>query len=178
MKDPLLEDFYKHIDSRYRLAHIISQRSKALQEGCEPLSDITGLKPTSLALAEFLEDKLEWKEEEGDEIDYSRIGPREFIEAVPIGERLVGAQGDDEKLDEDGDSEDLDDTGEAEVDTEDDEDIDDEGDDDLDVEADDDLSDDDTDDAEDLLDDSTPDLMDDIDPSGRLGGDRDADDVY
>lgn len=48
------------IDNRYRLVIIASQRTKQLMQGAKPLMETKAKKPTTIALEEVLEGKLEF----------------------------------------------------------------------------------------------------------------------
>lgn len=84
VKDPNLEDYYEVIGNRYMLVHVIGQRSKHLQEGCEPLIPGTGMKPTSQALLEFYTGKLRWEENsDADAVNAANGSDQEEDENVP-----------------------------------------------------------------------------------------------
>jgi len=56
-----LSDMLKHIDSQYRLLRIAALRTKQLQKGAKPrVEHWQGLKPTTIALREIAEEKVEY----------------------------------------------------------------------------------------------------------------------
>ncbi len=66
VKDPGKINYYDYIDSKYRLVHICVERAKQLIEGAKTMVKTKSIKPTTIALEEFLEGKLEFKR--GEEI--------------------------------------------------------------------------------------------------------------
>ena len=61
MDDPGRINYYKFVDSKYKLVHIISQRAKQLLKGADPLVETDSKKPTTIALEEFVQGKLKWQ---------------------------------------------------------------------------------------------------------------------
>ncbi|MBN1355851.1 DNA-directed RNA polymerase subunit omega [bacterium] len=64
MKQKELERFLNSVDSRYRAVLVASKRAKQLQQGLRPLFEGKNLKVTSMALEEFINEKVEFYEVE------------------------------------------------------------------------------------------------------------------
>lgn len=58
MMNPSVDDLVRRVDSRYSLVTVISKRARQLIEGEEPLIEVKGIKPVSIAIEEFRNYKI------------------------------------------------------------------------------------------------------------------------
>jgi DNA-directed RNA polymerase omega subunit len=60
MKKKQLEQFLGRMDSRYRAVIVASKRAKQLQQGLRPLFEGKSAKVTTMALEEFVNEKVDY----------------------------------------------------------------------------------------------------------------------
>ena len=62
MKNITIDELLKKVDSRYMLVSVISKRARQIVEGSDPLIKTRSDNPVSIAMEEFSEDLIEYKE--------------------------------------------------------------------------------------------------------------------
>lgn len=67
-----LEVWLNNIDSRHRAVLVVAKRAKQLQKGLRPYFESKSSKVTTMALEEFINEKVDWYELTDDEIDALR----------------------------------------------------------------------------------------------------------
>ncbi|HPQ41068.1 MAG TPA: DNA-directed RNA polymerase subunit omega [bacterium] len=67
-----LEQWLNSIDSRHRAVLVVAKRAKQLQKGLRPFFESKSSKVTTLALEEFINNRVGWYELTDDEIDALR----------------------------------------------------------------------------------------------------------